>query len=618
MRVHAHALCRSIAVLSLLAPAASAGGPCSGSCTPKSGTINGEVWTVSDSPICVTSDLTVLFLIIEPGVCVLVDDCEFDVDGTLIANGTESDPITFTALNASDRWRGIRFEDTPATPGSSLQHCTVELADSSGIEIINSHPSISDCTIRNNTTDGSGGGINAVLNAGDLVLTNCRIVGNTASSTPHGHPDCPFPCGLSSGQGGGISFSAPGASKLELVGCDVSENFLNDTDPCNCVNVDFCGGGVYADGNLEMRKTIVAKNNCYAGGSASDALGGGVYCTGGYLIVENCTITENACVTVQTPSGTARGGGMHVDCSGESVTISTSFIGCNTTCASAGDSHGTGIYVARGNVEIRNVTCVRNHVSDGFVCAPDVGEGIYVAAHATLIDSSIVYFNDDAGTQIGGGGAITVQYSDVQGGFAGTGNLSVNPGLMGPACDCNDMFVPPLPAPFLPPTVDMGNPAGPDDVCFPPSQGGARNDMGAHGGPLACNWCDGSAQVVRLGTPPNPNVFLPGQTSGPVLGATWDPVIDHTTFVVNAISDFVIVTDGADNLDLGATGTLLCDLFTAPALHTGGAAPGDAFSIGVPDNCALVGVSLCAQGGSIDMVFAAHLTNALDVVIGSF
>ena len=44
------------------------------------------------------------------------------------------------------------------------------------------------------------------------------------------------------------------------------------------------------------------------------------------------------------------------------------------------------------------------------------------------------------------------------------------------------------------PCIDAGNPDPQhNDVCLPPSLGTVRNDMGAHGGPSACEWtyCDG-------------------------------------------------------------------------------------------------------------------------------
>lgn len=125
-----------------------------------------------------------------------------------------------------------------------------------------------------------------------------------------------------------------------------------------------------------------------------------------------------------------------------------------------------------------------------------------------------------------------------------------------------------------------------------------------------------SSEIVRLGTPPNPNAFLPGVTSGPVIGFTWDPVIDHTTFVTDSVIDFMIITANPFNSDLGLpVGTLLCNPTDAFFLYrvTG---PGVPFSFPIAPEPTIVGVTLCSQGGSINTNFEAILANALDLTIG--
>ncbi|MBI5850309.1 MAG: VCBS repeat-containing protein [Planctomycetes bacterium] len=66
-----------------------------------------------------------------------------------------------------------------------------------------------------------------------------------------------------------------------------------------------------------------------------------------------------------------------------------------------------------------------------------------------------------------------------------------------------------------------------------------------------------SAQVPRLGTPPNPNALRPGVTSGPVIGRTWDPVVDHTLFMPAATADFLLLALAPTN-STTPFGTLLC------------------------------------------------------------
>ncbi len=104
-----------------------------------------------------------------------------------------------------------------------------------------------------------------------------------------------------------------------------------------------------------------------------------------------------------------------------------------------------------------------------------------------------------------------------------------------------------------------------------------------------CSLTAPSSEVVRLGSPPNPAAFLPGVTSGPTICSTWDPVIDHTAFLPTAVLDVAI-------------------LFGAP-LNV---------PIDFPADCTLVGAAACGQGASIDAGGTIQLTNALDIVIGTF
>jgi len=90
-------------------------------------------------------------------------------------------------------------------------------------------------------------------------------------------------------------------------------------------------------------------------------------------------------------------------------------------------------------------------------------------------------FWKNSSTQISG--TTTVTYSDVEDGYPGEGNICSNPILN----VCLQIF------PFSP-CIDRGNPdCQYNDACLPPSLEGVRNDMGAHGGPGACEWiyCDG-------------------------------------------------------------------------------------------------------------------------------
>lgn len=130
----------------------------------------------------------------------------------------------------------------------------------------------------------------------------------------------------------------------------------------------------------------------------------------------------------------------------------------------------------------------------------------------------------------------------------------------------------------------------------------------------SCGPVTQSQQIVRVGNPANPNVFLPGLTP-PKVGATWNPKISHATFMPLAVVDLMLISPGQANQVVWPHGTLLCDL-TGPNIQVSTLAS-TPFAIPIPVICSLVGLSLCCQGASTS-ISATKLTNALDIVIGTY
>ena len=88
------------------------------------------VWNVADSPVTVTETISVTegaTLTIEPGVVVFMgNDVSLLIEGTLIADGTESDQIVFTSEDeTSGSWGSIEFRNT-SNVGSVFDYVTVE------------------------------------------------------------------------------------------------------------------------------------------------------------------------------------------------------------------------------------------------------------------------------------------------------------------------------------------------------------------------------------------------------------------------------------------------------------------------------------------------------------
>ncbi len=116
----------------------------------KSGTINAnEVWTDN---IYVSGDVTIangVTLTIEPGTLVKFNNGKkLRIYGTLIAEGTASNNITFTRSGSSGSWYGIRFENSSVDANCIIKYANIEYA-TYGIYCNRAKPKIQNNTITN-------------------------------------------------------------------------------------------------------------------------------------------------------------------------------------------------------------------------------------------------------------------------------------------------------------------------------------------------------------------------------------------------------------------------------------------------------------------------------------
>ena len=106
--------------------------------------------------------------------------------------------------------------------------------------------------------------------------------------------------------------------------------------------------------------------------------------------------------------------------------------------------------------------------------------------------------------------------------------------------------------------------------------------------------------------------FVRSDPSGPVLGATWDPVVDHTTFLPGATIDVLGLSAGPLNVPT-PFGTVLC---TPPLISLVGAA-GVPFAIPIANDCSLLGETFCTQAATVKVgPLEIELNNALDITLG--
>lgn len=433
--------------------------------TEVSGTIVEGEWTAEGGPYLVVGDILIAGLEIHPGVEVLfTGDYNFEIAGVLTAIGTEQDSVRFASADTTVSWRGLFFNFS--SPGSELAYVVVEGANQSGIRVDNSAPVLRDCRITDNesASDAEGGGMttNSVL-----TVTDCVIERNVGTRF-----------------GGGVYSSGP----LTLVRTTVRNNTINQS----LSTAPVAGGGIYSASDLTLVNSVVEGNlarsvNGNAFQSAT-AWGGGIYSTTGTVVLRNSIVRANrARAGANTAAEVALGGGLYVV--DGSVSLQNSIIAENTLGTrlvwGGSAAQGGGVRQGSGTLELDNSTVVYNDF-----------DGLWSAASTTtMVANSILYFNvadedrDTNPAQVVG--TATVRYSDVQEGYEGEGNIDLNPVF---ASDSVFSIVSGSPA------IDSGDPDSAfEDGCFPPGLGGARNDMGAHGGPGNCGWKEGGDVDVEDG-----------------------------------------------------------------------------------------------------------------------
>ena len=333
-------------------------------------------WTEAGSPYCVQNDVQVASLIIEPGVHVyFLENFEFRVTGTLTAIGSPDKKIVFDKDEGASEWRGIRFDATP--PGSELAHAIVQNATSGGvlIEGVFSPPILRDCEIVNNSIPGMGGGGIRITDSGLVTIERCLVSANTSHN---------MGTGASTGAGGGIY----AAGSLKLVHSVIENNQVSSSGSTGGTK-HARGGGIYVDGSLELEKTIVRKNEVFFSGwnSSLRSHGGGIYVVGDASLV-NSAVSQNV------------------------VDISTGGFGTGLS-----EILGGGIYVSGAGSELEIInTTVQGHAAGG---------GVHAETDTVASTMNSIFWDNNM--QISGDGLLSADYSIIQGGFAGTGNLNFNP-----------------------------------------------------------------------------------------------------------------------------------------------------------------------------------------------
>lgn len=199
-------------------------------------TITGTVYVKNDATLTIDEGVTVSLY---TGASIVIEN-----DGNLIAEGSASDSIIFTAYSSS--WGHLSIENTDATVNSTIKYCIIEKGNGyngGGIYIRSDNIEINHCIIRNNT--GSwGGGIHFDKNLTNPTISNSIFTENTAS------------------RGGGGVYVWTDSYPI-FTNCIISDN--------NHTSSDLGGGGVYlgtSAGPVDFYNCTIANNTTNGDGSA--------------------------------------------------------------------------------------------------------------------------------------------------------------------------------------------------------------------------------------------------------------------------------------------------------------------------------------------------------------
>ena len=179
-------------------------------------------------------------------------------------------------------------------------------------------------------------------------------------------------------------------------------------------NSAFCGGGAYF---MTGSATIVRNRFEH---NESISTGGGLYYWSGAPVIEDNIIRFN--------KAAGNGGGVYLN-----QCTATSFTN-NLICENETEAQGGGINAAYSNSTIRNCTICNNTAQNG--------GGVYSGFYTLNLVDSILWGNraTSGGSQIAE--MVGVGYSDILGGYAGTGNIESDPIFTrGPCTEAGDFYL---------------------------------------------------------------------------------------------------------------------------------------------------------------------------------
>lgn len=328
--------------------------------------------------------------------------------------------------------------------------------DGGGMLMLGGTLRVNRVVFRNNVASGNGGGV--WIEGGDVTLHGVSILGNfTAGSGLAGG------LGIVHGQLKAVRSvfyqndatpRAGGLAVLDGSSAKVIESHFEE-------NFGRSGGGIWsADSELRVSGSVFSGNiSDFSGaalgasnssvevadstidGNESDARQQHVVSVSGSLAMFRSSVTGNlgggissvgdlTVVDALFTNNTARRGGA-INATG-TARVTNSVFFANRSNGVGGlnevDAQGGAIY-ADGDLGVTHCTFYGN-LAQGFLRPAD-GGGIYVFSGTTTVLNSILW--EDSPNEIAGPGTAAISYSDVMGGYPGTGNIDQDPLFVAPA-----------------------------------------------------------------------------------------------------------------------------------------------------------------------------------------
>ena len=345
-----------------------------------------------------------------------ITNCTFSENSALDGGGMYSYNSSLIITNCTfsensvSRYCGGMYNHTSSPTITNCTFSENSALDGGGMYSYNSSPTITDCTFSGNSVSSYGGGMynnssspaitdcifsgNSALDGGGMYnynstsqVTNCTFSGNSVSRWGGGMynnsssptiTDCTFSKNSALNDGGGMcSYN----SSPTITDCTFSENSTGNS-----------GGGML---NCYYSPTIT---NCTFSGNSASNDGGGIYNNSSSLTITNCTFSGN--------SVSRWGGGMYNNSSSPQV----------TNCTFSGNS-GKGMYNYNSSPTITNCTFAQN-----------IGSGIYNIYYSSpTVTNCILWGDSQKEIYTDSNSSPVVTYSDVGGGYTGTGNINVGP-----------------------------------------------------------------------------------------------------------------------------------------------------------------------------------------------